>query len=122
MTLKRKKGYIDACSIIQPLNIKNLEYKLRLNPESYLFYELEEVIKQLQEDLLIQEPPNNPDTPPIPPTNIIDGCVMNLQTIRKPRLIGSLIKLDRDDALSNAPDSDGVYFQVPPTIKHNKEQ
>ena len=34
----------------------------------------------------------------------------------------SIIKLDRDDALSNAPDSDGVYFQVPPTIKHNKEQ
>ena len=34
----------------------------------------------------------------------------------------STIKLDRDDALSNAPDSDGVYFQVPPTIKHNKEK
>ena len=31
------------------------------------------------------------------------------------------IKLDRDEALANAPDSDGVYFQVPPTIKHNKE-
>ena len=31
------------------------------------------------------------------------------------------IKLDRDEALANAPDSDGVYFQVPSTIKHNKE-
>ena len=31
------------------------------------------------------------------------------------------MKLDRDEALENAPESDGVYFQVPPTIKHNKE-
>ena len=30
------------------------------------------------------------------------------------------INLERDDAMENAPDSDGVYFQVPPTIKHNK--
>ena len=29
--------------------------------------------------------------------------------------------IDRDDALENAPDTDGVFFQVPPTIKHNKE-
>ena len=28
---------------------------------------------------------------------------------------------DRKTALENAPDTDGVYFQVPPTIKHNKE-
>ena len=32
-----------------------------------------------------------------------------------------ILKLDRDEALDNAPDSDGVYFQVPSTIKHNKE-
>lgn len=31
------------------------------------------------------------------------------------------MKLDRDEALENAPESDGVYFQVPATIKHNKE-
>ena len=30
--------------------------------------------------------------------------------------------LSRDDALNNAPDTDGVYYQVPPTIKHNKEK
>ena len=30
-------------------------------------------------------------------------------------------ELDRDESLSNAPETDGVYFQVPPTIKHNKE-
>ena len=29
--------------------------------------------------------------------------------------------INRDIALENAPDTDGVYFQVPPTIKHNKE-
>ena len=32
------------------------------------------------------------------------------------------IKSTRDDALMNAPDTDGVYFQVPETIKHNKEK
>ena len=32
------------------------------------------------------------------------------------------ISLERDDALDNAPDSDGVYYQVPTTIKHNKEK
>ena len=32
------------------------------------------------------------------------------------------LKLDRDDVLKNAPDTDGVYFQVPETIKHNKEK
>ena len=31
------------------------------------------------------------------------------------------LRLDRDDALNNAPETDGVYFQVPETIKHNKE-
>ena len=31
------------------------------------------------------------------------------------------MKVDRDTALKNAPDTDGVYYQVPPTIKHNKE-
>ena len=30
--------------------------------------------------------------------------------------------IDRDEAMDNAPDSDGVYYQVPPTIKHNKEK
>ena len=29
--------------------------------------------------------------------------------------------IDRDVALENAPDTDGVYFQVPATIKHNKD-
>ena len=32
------------------------------------------------------------------------------------------IKSHRDDALKNAPETDGVYFQVPLTIKHNKEE
>ena len=32
------------------------------------------------------------------------------------------IKIDRDIALKNAPDTDGVYYQVPPTIKHNKKK
>jgi len=32
------------------------------------------------------------------------------------------ISTSRDEALSNAPDTDGVYYQVPPTIKHNKEK
>tara|TARA_B100000579_G_C22168804_1_gene548679 strand:- start:98 stop:403 length:306 start_codon:yes stop_codon:yes gene_type:complete len=32
------------------------------------------------------------------------------------------IKSSRDDVLMNAPDTDGVYFQVPETIKHNKEK
>ena len=30
-------------------------------------------------------------------------------------------ELERDKGLENAPETDGVYFQVPPTIKHNKE-
>ncbi len=29
--------------------------------------------------------------------------------------------IDRDVALDNAPDTDGVFYLVPPTIKHNKE-
>ena len=33
----------------------------------------------------------------------------------------SEIKINRDDALKNAPDTDGVYFQVPRTIKYNKD-
>jgi len=94
----RIRGYVESCSIIQPLNINNnLEYKLRLEPESYLFNELEEGIKELQEDWLIQQPPSNPDTPPIPPTNIIDGCVLNFKTIRKPQLIDSFSKYTRDE-------------------------
>tara|TARA_B100000287_G_scaffold426675_1_gene475005 strand:- start:605 stop:913 length:309 start_codon:yes stop_codon:yes gene_type:complete len=32
------------------------------------------------------------------------------------------ISVKRDEALENAPDSDGIYYQVPPTIKHNKEK
>ena len=31
------------------------------------------------------------------------------------------ISIDRDTALENAPDTDGVYFQVPTTIQHNKD-
>ena len=31
------------------------------------------------------------------------------------------IKTNRKEALDNAPDTDGVYFQVPATIKHNKD-
>ena len=30
--------------------------------------------------------------------------------------------ISRQEALKNAPDTDGVYFQVPPTITHNKEK
>ena len=32
------------------------------------------------------------------------------------------ITTSRDDAIKNAPDTDGVHFQVPLTIKHNKEE
>ena len=45
-----------------------------------------------------------------------------LDQLSKTREDKSTINLDRDDAMENAPDSDGVYFQVPPTIKHNKEK
>ena len=31
------------------------------------------------------------------------------------------IETNREEALDNAPDTDGVYFQVPATIKHNKD-
>ena len=50
-----------------------------------------------------------------PLSNVLD----QLSETREDR---STINLDRDDAMENAPDSDGVYFQVPPTIKHNKEK
>ena len=30
--------------------------------------------------------------------------------------------VSREEALKDAPDTDGVYFQVPPTITHNKEK
>ena len=30
--------------------------------------------------------------------------------------------VSRDDALKNAPDTDGVYFQVPTPLKHNKDK
>tara|TARA_B100001250_G_C19323860_1_gene581626 strand:- start:29 stop:346 length:318 start_codon:yes stop_codon:yes gene_type:complete len=32
------------------------------------------------------------------------------------------LKVSREDALKNAPDTDGVYFQVPVTLKHNKDK
>ena len=32
------------------------------------------------------------------------------------------LKVSREDALKNAPDTDGVYFQVPETLKHNKNK
>ena len=32
------------------------------------------------------------------------------------------LKVSREDALKNAPDTDGVYFQVPTTLKHNKDK
>ena len=32
------------------------------------------------------------------------------------------IQTTRDEAMKNAPDTDGVYYQVPPTIKHNKDK
>ena len=32
------------------------------------------------------------------------------------------LKVSREDALKNAPDTDGVYFQVPLTLKHNKDK
>ena len=50
-----------------------------------------------------------------PLSNVLD----QLSETREDR---ARINLDRDDAMENAPDSDGVYFQVPPTIKHNKEK
>ena len=96
----RIRGYVESCSIIQPLTIdNNLKYKLRLHPESYIFDDLENRIKELKEDWLMQQPPSNPETPSIPPTNIIDGCVVNLETIRKPKLIDSLSKCERDESL-----------------------
>tara|TARA_B100001142_G_C14262943_1_gene627793 strand:- start:340 stop:645 length:306 start_codon:yes stop_codon:yes gene_type:complete len=45
-----------------------------------------------------------------------------LDQLSKTREDKSAINLDRDSAMENAPDNDGVYFQVPPTIKHNKEK
>ena len=98
MTLIRIKGYVETCSIIKPITVgDNLEYRLRLEPDDYIFDELEESIKELQEGWLIERPPSNPDTPPIPPTNIIDGCVLNFKTIRKPQLIDSFSKYTRDE-------------------------
>ena len=32
------------------------------------------------------------------------------------------LKVSREEALENAPDTDGVYFQVPATLKHNKDK
>ena len=32
------------------------------------------------------------------------------------------IRSDREEVLGNSPESDGIYFQVPQTIKHNKEK
>ena len=31
------------------------------------------------------------------------------------------LNLDRQNVLDNAPEKDGVHFEVPPTIKHNNE-
>jgi len=45
-----------------------------------------------------------------------------LDQLSKTREDKPTINLDRDNAMGNAPDNDGVYFQVPPTIKHNKEK
>ena len=90
MTLIRIKGYVDTCSIIEPIAIgNNLKYKLILHPDSYIFDELEHKIKELQEFWLMEQPPSNQETPAIPSTNIIDGCILNLETIRKPKLVDS---------------------------------
>ena len=32
------------------------------------------------------------------------------------------VGISRDDPLKNAPDTDGIYFQVPTTLKHNKDK
>ena len=32
------------------------------------------------------------------------------------------LKVSREEALETAPDTDGVYFQVPATLKHNKDK
>ena len=107
MTLIRIKGYVDTCSIVEPIAIgNNLKYKLRLHPDSYIFDELEHKIKELQECWLMEQPPSNPETPAIPSTYIIDGCLINLETIRKPQLIDSLSKYTRDETFL------GKYVQV----------
>jgi len=49
-----------------------------------------------------------------PLTNVLDQ-------LSETREDTPVIKLDRDKALENAPDSDGVYFQVPSTLKHIKK-
>ena len=54
-------------------------------------------------------------------TTGIDPLLNVLDEFSQMREDQSNIKTSRDEALKNAPDTDGVYFQVPKTIKHNKD-
>ena len=45
-----------------------------------------------------------------------------LEEFAETREDNQTITVARDDAMKNAPDTDGVHFQVPLTIKHNKEE
>ena len=86
-TLIRLDGCIAEANIIEPLDINEgkQKYTVTLNPIDNIFQRLESIIEDLQSNWLINK--SNNDNP-IPPTNIIQGSQVKLETIIKPKLLG----------------------------------
>ena len=83
----RLEGCIAEANIINPLQLENgeLKYRVKLNPIDNIFQRLESIIEDLQNNWKIN---NQIIDHSIPPTKIVEGSIINLETIIKPRLLG----------------------------------
>ena len=83
----RIEGCIAEANIINPLQLENgeLKYTVKLNPIDNIFQRLESIIEDLQNNWKIN---NQIIDHAIPPTKIIEGSMINLETIIKPQLLG----------------------------------
>ena len=86
-------------------NLANLA-KLRFNDE-----EKEEIKKDLQRMISFVDKLNELDTTGVEPLLHMTG---NINAFREDEVKGSI---SREEALINAPDTDGVFFKVPKVIR-----
>ena len=98
---------IDRDHILKLADLANI----RLTEE-----EIDSYISDVNRILELVSEVQNVDTTDIEPLSNV------LEELSETRDDTPLIKTSRDEALKNAPDTDGVYYQVPPTIKHNKNK
>jgi len=98
---------IDRDHILKLADLANI----RLTEE-----EIDSYISDVNRILELVSEVQNVDTTDIEPLSNV------LEEFSETRDDTPLIKTSRDEALKNAPDTDGVYYQVPSTIKHNKNK